>query len=96
MYQKTLKKGFSLEGIGLHTGREVTIKVLPAPEEGKTLTIHNQRIESALDFLDKSIGSSNPMNVLRACLKALKSQNSPKLIAKIRGKKISEITKMKN
>ena len=40
--------------------------------------------------------SSNPMNVLRACLKALKSQNSPKIIARIRGKKIAEITKMKH
>ena len=48
------------------------------------------------DIVAKSIGSSNPMNVLRACLKALKSQNSPKIIAKLRGKKISEITKMKN
>ena len=47
------------------------------------------------DVVAKSIGSSNPMNVLRACLKALKSQNSPKLIAKTRGKTISEITKKK-
>ena len=43
----------------------------------------------------KSLGSSNPINVLRACLKALKSQNSPKNIAAIRGKKIAEITKKK-
>ena len=48
------------------------------------------------DIVAKSLGSSNPMNVLRACLKGLKSQNSPKLIAKLRGKKISEITKQKN
>ena len=47
------------------------------------------------DIVAKSLGSSNPMNVLRACMKGLKSQNSPKLIAKIRGKKISEITKQK-
>ena len=40
--------------------------------------------------------SSNPINVLRACMKGLKSQNSPKLIAKLRGKDISEITKTKN
>ena len=48
------------------------------------------------DIVAKSLGSSNPMNVLRACMKGLKSQNSPKLIAKLRGKKISEITKQKN
>ena len=47
------------------------------------------------DIVAKSLGSSNPTNVLRACLKGLKNQNSPKSIAKIRGKNISEITKKK-
>ena len=47
------------------------------------------------DVVAKSLGSSNPINVLRACIKALKSQNSPKYIANIRGKKIAEITKKK-
>ena len=47
------------------------------------------------DIVAKSIGSSNPINVLRACLKGLKGQKSPKLISKIRGKDISEITKKK-
>ena len=47
------------------------------------------------DIVAKSLGSSNPINVLRACIKGLKSQNSPKLIAKIRGKNIAEITKKK-
>ena len=45
------------------------------------------------DVVGKSIGSSNPINVLRACIKALKSQKSPKQISILRGKKISEITK---
>ena len=45
------------------------------------------------DVVAKSLGSSNPINVLRACIKALKNQNSPKYIANIRGKKIAEITK---
>ena len=48
------------------------------------------------DIVAKSLGSSNPMNVLRACLKGLKSQKSPNVIAKLRGKKISEITKNKH
>ena len=39
------------------------------------------------------MGSSNPINVLRACLKGLKSQKSPKDIAYNRGKNIAEITK---
>ena len=48
------------------------------------------------DIVAKSLGSQNPMNVLRACIKGLKSQKSPKLIAQIRGKKISEIIKDKS
>ena len=47
------------------------------------------------DIVAKSIGSSNPINVLRACIKGLKNQNSPKSIANKRGKNISEITKQK-
>ena len=47
------------------------------------------------DIVAKSLGSSNPQNVLRACLKGLKNQNSPKLIAQLRGKDISKIIKSK-
>ncbi len=41
---------------------EITFKVLPAPEESKTLIIHNQKIVSAIDFLDKAISSSNDVS----------------------------------
>ena len=47
------------------------------------------------DIVAKSLGSSNPINVLRACVKGLKNQKSPKFIANLRGKKIAEITKKK-
>ena len=47
------------------------------------------------DIVGKSMGSSDPINVLRACIKGLKSQKSPKYIANIRGKNIAEITKKK-
>ena len=47
------------------------------------------------DIVGKSMGSSNPINVLRACIKGLKSQTSPKSVAMMRGKKIAEITKKK-
>ena len=47
------------------------------------------------DVVAKSLGSSNPINVLRACIKGLRSQNSPKYIANVRGKNIAEITKKK-
>ena len=43
------------------------------------------------DVVAKSLGSSNPHNVLKACLEGLKSQNSPKILSAIRSKKISEI-----
>ena len=33
------------------------------------------------DIVAKSLGTSNPINVLRACIKGMKSQNSPKVIA---------------
>ena len=43
------------------------------------------------DVVAKSLGSANPHNVLKACVKGLASQKSPKILAAIRGKKISEI-----
>ena len=43
------------------------------------------------DIVAKSLGSANPHNVLKACVKGLASQNSPKILSSIRGKKISEI-----
>ena len=48
------------------------------------------------DIVAKSMGSSNPINVLRACVKGLRNQNSPKFIANLRGKKITEITKKRH
>tara|TARA_B100001540_G_scaffold281840_1_gene272191 strand:+ start:62 stop:577 length:516 start_codon:yes stop_codon:yes gene_type:complete len=43
------------------------------------------------DIVAKSLGTANPNNVIRACLKALLKQNSPKNISILRNKKISEI-----
>jgi small subunit ribosomal protein S5 len=43
------------------------------------------------DVVAKSLGSANPHNVLKACLNGLVSQSSPKYIAAVRGKKISDI-----
>ena len=47
------------------------------------------------DVVAKSLGSANPHNVLKACIKGLISQNSPKILAAIRGKKISEIVQVR-
>ena len=43
------------------------------------------------DIVAKSLGSANPHNVLKACVDGLRSQNSPKILSAIRGKKISDI-----
>jgi small subunit ribosomal protein S5 len=43
------------------------------------------------DVVTKSIGSSNPYNMVRATFEALKDQCSPRMIAAKRGKKVSEV-----
>ena len=92
------------EGRTLHhdvLGKDGAGKVLLRSAPSGTGIIAGGAIRSACevlgikDIVAKSLGSSNPINVLRACMKGLKSQNSPKLTAKRRGKNISEITKKK-
>ena len=93
-----------LNGRTLHhdvLGKDGAGKVLLRSAPSGTGIIAGGPIRSACevlgikDIVAKSLGSSNPMNVLRACVKGLKNQNSPKLIAKIRGKNNAEITKQK-
>ena len=43
------------------------------------------------DVVAKSLGSSNPYNMVRATIDALKAQDSPRSIAAKRGKKVSDI-----
>ena len=43
------------------------------------------------DIVAKSMGTANPHNVIRACMKALTKQLSPKKISILRNKKIAEI-----
>ena len=43
------------------------------------------------DVVAKSLGSSNPFNLVRACFDGLQKQTSPRYIAMKRDKKISEI-----
>ena len=43
------------------------------------------------DVVGKSLGSSNPYNMVRATFEALKVQSSPRQIAAKRGKKVSDI-----
>ena len=43
------------------------------------------------DVVAKSVGSSNPYNMIRATFEALKEQSSPRQVAAKRGKKVSDI-----
>src|SRR5678816_110064 len=43
------------------------------------------------DVVSKSLGTSNPYNMVRATFDALKQQQSPRLIAQRRGKSVAEI-----
>jgi small subunit ribosomal protein S5 len=43
------------------------------------------------DVVAKSLGSSNPYNMVRATFDALKAQASPRQIASKRGKKVGDI-----
>jgi small subunit ribosomal protein S5 len=43
------------------------------------------------DVVSKSIGSQNPYNMIRATLDGLKKEQSPRLIAQRRGKKVADI-----
>ena len=44
------------------------------------------------DIVAKSVGSSNPYNIIRAAVDRLKQQKSPKIIAARRSKKVGNIT----
>ena len=57
-------------------------------EKAKTVEVFDNTIK---DIVAKSLGTANPHNVIRACMKALSKQNSPKNISNLRNKKISEI-----
>jgi small subunit ribosomal protein S5 len=43
------------------------------------------------DVVAKSVGSSNPYNMIRATFEALKKQSSPRQVASKRGKKVSDM-----
>ena len=43
------------------------------------------------DVVAKSVGSSNPYNMVRATMDALKKQTSPRMVANRRGKKVADV-----
>jgi small subunit ribosomal protein S5 len=78
-------------------GRHGAAKVLMQPASEGTGIIAGGAMRAVFeaagvrDVLAKCIGSSNPYNVVRATLNALKAINSPSEIAAKRGKSVDEI-----
>jgi small subunit ribosomal protein S5 len=91
----TLREGRTLhhEVLGRHGAGKVVLR--PAPVG--TGIIAGGPLRAVFDALGvhdvvaKSVGSSNPYNMVRATFDALKGQNSPKMIANKRGKTVAEV-----
>ncbi len=88
------------EGRTLHhdvEGRHGAGKVVLRPAPVGTGIIAGGPLRAVFDALGvhdvvaKSVGSSNPYNMVRATFDALKDQNSPKMIANKRGKAVADI-----
>ena len=88
------------DGRTLHhetSGRHGAGKVIVRPAEQGTGIIAGGPMRAVFeslgvgDVVAKSLGSSNPYNMVRATFDALKQQQSPRLIAQRRGKSVSEI-----
>ncbi len=79
-------------------GRHGATKVFMMPASDGTGIIAGGATRAALEVigiknvLAKTIGSSNPDNVLRATLDALEQNMSPDYVAAKRGKSVEEIT----
>ncbi len=79
-------------------GRHGAARVVMRPASGGTGIIAGGAMRAVFevagvnDVLAKCIGSSNPINVVRATIKALQAINNPAEIAAKRGKTVEEIT----
>jgi small subunit ribosomal protein S5 len=95
MVRVPLKDGRTLhhDGLGHFGAGRVTVRSAPAgtgiiaggPMRAvfESLGVH--------DVVTKSVGTSNPYNMIRATFEALREQTSPRSVAQRRGKKIAEL-----
>src|SRR3982750_3305123 len=95
MIRVPLRDGRTLhhDGLGHFGAGRVTVRTAPAgtgiiaggPMRAifESLGVH--------DVVTKSVGTSNPYNMIRATFEALKDQTSPRSVAQRRGKKVSEV-----
>ena len=90
-----LREGRTLhhDAHGRHGAGRVTLRAAP-PGTGIIAGGPMRAVFETLgiqDIVAKSIGTSNPYNMVRATVDALKAQRSPRSIANKRGKKVSDI-----
>jgi small subunit ribosomal protein S5 len=81
------------DGAGRHGAGKVMLRAAP-PGTGIIAGGPMRAVLETLgvqDVVGKSVGSSNPYNMVRATFEALTSQVSPKSVAQRRGKKIADL-----
>ena len=91
-----LREGRTLDhdGEGRHGAGKVVVRAAP-PGTGIIAGGAMRAVFEMLgiqDVVAKSLGTSNPYNVVRATFNALSRQESPEMVARRRGKKRAEIT----
>ena len=81
------------DGHGRHGAGKVMLRAAP-PGTGVIAGGPMRAVLETLcvqDVVGKSLGSSNPYNMVRATMDALKAQSSPRQVANKRGKKVGDI-----
>ena len=95
MIRVALKEGRTLhhDGKGRFGAGKVTVRTAP-PGTGIIAGGPMRAVFESLgvaDVVTKSVGTSNPYNMIRATFDALTNQTSPKSVAQRRGKKVSDL-----
>lgn len=97
MVRVPLRDGRTLhhDGRGVFGAGDVTLRSAPAGTgiiAGGPMRAIFESLGVA-DVVTKSVGTSNPYNMIRATFEALREQTSPKAVAQRRGKKVSDLIK---
>jgi small subunit ribosomal protein S5 len=95
MVRVPLKEGRTLhhDGKGRFGAGKVTVRTAP-PGTGIIAGGPMRAVFESLgvaDVVNKSVGTSNPYNMIRATFDALTNQSSPKSVAQRRGKKVADL-----
>ncbi|MGB7371601.1 30S ribosomal protein S5 [Erythrobacter sp.] len=95
MIRVSLKEGRTLhhDGNGRFGAGKVTVRTAP-PGTGIIAGGPMRAVFESLgvsDVVTKSVGTSNPYNMIRATFDALQDQTSPKSVAQRRGKKVADL-----